>query len=55
MFRRCAALAATLALMLIAVVLADAKQPGLASSKDLKIAVVDVEGGAATLFLTPEG
>lgn len=41
--------------MLLAVVPAHAKEPSPASSKDLKIAVVDVEGGAATLFRTPEG
>jgi glyoxylase-like metal-dependent hydrolase (beta-lactamase superfamily II) len=52
MFRRYAVLAD---LMLIAIACAQAKQPGAASSKDLKITVVDVEGGAATLFLTPEG
>jgi competence protein ComEC len=52
MFRRYAVLAG---LMLIAIARAQAKQPGAASSKDLKITVVDVEGGAATLFLTPEG
>src|SRR5579863_8108540 len=55
MFRRCVVSATTLALMLIGVVAARAKQPSADSSKDLKIAVVDVEGGAATLFLTPEG
>ena len=42
-----------LTLALIAALSAQAKQP--ASAADLKIAVVDVEGGAATLFLTPEG
>ena len=52
MFRRYSALAG---LMLIAMVPAHGKPPSAASSKHLKITVVDVEGGAATLFLTPEG
>ncbi len=29
--------------------------PAAAQEKPLKIMVVDVEGGAATLFVTPEG
>jgi competence protein ComEC len=55
MYRRHLTLTATAVLMLMAVVAAHAKQPSEPSSKDLKIRVVDVEGGAATLFLTPEG
>jgi competence protein ComEC len=55
MFRRHGALAATMELILVALVGAQAKQPKTASSRDLKVAVVDAEGGAATLFLTPEG
>lgn len=55
MLRRHGVLAAILALMPIAVVPSHAKRPSAASSKELKINVVDVEGGAATLFLTPEG
>jgi competence protein ComEC len=35
--------------------LAHAKSHAPAPSKDLRIAVVDVEGGAASLWLTPEG
>lgn len=55
MFRRYAVLAAGLALALIAVVPAQAKQSNAASSKILKIAVIDAEGGAASVILTPEG
>jgi competence protein ComEC len=55
MFRRYGVLTATLELILIVIVPAHAKQSRAASSKDLKVRIVDVEGGAATLFLTPEG
>ncbi len=55
MYRRYPMLTATAVLMLMAGTAAQAKQPSEPSSKDLKIRVVDVEGGAAALFLTPEG
>lgn len=40
---------------LIAAVPAQSKESSAASSKDLKIAVIDADGGASTLVLTPEG
>ena len=48
-------LTAILPVSLMAFVPIVVEQPSDSSSKDLKIHVVDVEGGAATLFLTPEG
>ena len=53
MFRRYSAFFAALALL--AAIPAQSKGHKSVSSRELKITVVDVEGGAATLFLTPEG
>ncbi len=48
-------LACLLALAIIAAPRADAQRKFPGSKKDLRFSVVDVEGGAATVFVTPEG
>lgn len=55
MFRRQSRLAAMAVLMLSAAVACFPKPAVASSSQELQITVIDAEGGAATLLLTPEG
>jgi competence protein ComEC len=52
---RIPALACLLALALVAAPRSDAAGPDWGSKKDLRFSIVDVEGGAATVFVTPDG
>lgn len=55
MLNRYPTLALFLAVALLIPFKADAQQQPAPKSKDLRISVIDVEGGASALFVTPEG